>query len=107
MLSIYDRRQACDHTNKIIKRSSKGKLCAKQRILRYKEFRGAAVSVHWPASAQSNKNGRRVWTPAWGMARVISEEEPQTTREQSNILSGYSTTDDHTRLELEETSKDI
>lgn len=43
MLSVYDRRQTCDHTNKIIQRSSKGKPCAKQRILRRREFREATV----------------------------------------------------------------
>lgn len=41
---MYCRRQTCDYTNKIIKRSTKGKLRIKHQILGHKEFREAAVS---------------------------------------------------------------
>lgn len=39
MLSRYYRGPSCDYTNKIIKRSTKGKLRAEQHILRHKEYK--------------------------------------------------------------------
>lgn len=76
MLSMYCRHQTCDHTNKIIKRSTKGKPCTKRHILRRKEFKGAAVSnpVAWAPGETlvwSKENGKEVLISVWGIVYGI------------------------------------
>lgn len=66
---MYCRHQTCGHTNKIIKRSTKGKLCAKHHILRRTEF-GEATVQSSEASMCKNQNGREVLKPMRDLQRL-------------------------------------